>query len=158
MNPDPAAASPANTTDASVGIVVSDWHSEITDALLKEAVVTLERCGVEKEDIYVAHVPTAMELPFAARQMSIEQEPSAVILLGCSTQAEDPMFPYVGQTVCQSLTQLNLHGDIPYIFGVLLTPTLDDAKRLTVGPGNKGEESAEKALRMVNMMVGLVNS
>jgi len=158
MNPDPAAASPANTTDASVGIVVSDWHSEITSALLNEAMATLKRCGVEEEDIYVAHVPTAMELPFAARQMSIVQEPSTVILLGCSTQAEDPMFSYVGQSVVQSSTQLNLHSDIPYIFGILLTPTLEDAKRLSAGPGNKGTESAETALRMVNMMANLVNS
>ena len=158
MNPDPAAASPANTTDASIGIVVSDWHKEITNALLEEAIATLEHCGVDKEDSYVAHVPTAMELPFAARQMSIEQEPSAVIVLGCSTQADDPMFAYVGQTVSQSLTHLNLHSDIPYIFGVLLTPTLEDAKRLSSGQGNKGAESAETALRMVNMMYGLLNS
>ncbi len=158
MNPDPAAGSPANTTDASVGIVVSDWHSEITGALLEDALATLERCGVDREDIYVAHVPTAMELPFAARQMSIVQEPSAVVVLGCSTEDEDPMYRPVCESLTQSLTELNLHSDIPYIFGVLLTPTVGAARSLSDGSGNKGAECAENALRMVNMMARLVNS
>ncbi|MBQ0056909.1 MAG: 6,7-dimethyl-8-ribityllumazine synthase [Bacteroidales bacterium] len=158
MNPDPAAAEcPANSTDASVGIVVSDMHSEITGAMLNEAIEALKHCGVEQEDIYVAHVPTAMELTFAARQMSIVQEPSAVIMLGCASKADDLLFDSISQSVTHGATELNLHSDIPYIFGVLLTPTLAEAKALSEGDGNKGAECAISALKMVNMMANLVS-
>lgn len=158
MNPDPAAAEcPVNITDASIGIVVSDAHSEITGAMLSEAIETLQRCGVEQEDIYVAHVPTVMDLTFAARQMSIVQEPSAVIMLGCATQADDQLFACISQSVTHGATELNLHSDIPYIFGVSLTPTLAEAKAMSQGNGNQGAESAIAALRMVNMMANLVS-
>ena len=158
MNPDPAAAqAPQNVTDASVGIVVSDWHSEITSALLEETIRTLQQCGVEQEDIYVAHVPSVMGLTFAARQMSMVQEPSAVIMLGCATQADDQLYACISQSVTHGYTELNLHSEIPYIFGVLLTPTLAEAETMSRGDGNKGTESAITAIRMVNMMANLVS-
>jgi len=159
MNPDPVAAEcPANSTDASIGIVVADWHSEITSALLEAAVATLQQCGVEREDIYIAHVPGAMELPFAVRQMSIVKEPSAVIALGCVVKEDNPQYDCICKSVTQGLTELNLHSDIPFIFGVLTTATLDEAKTLATGNGNIGAESAETALKMVNMMAALINS
>lgn len=159
MNPDPVAAEcPANSTDASIGIVVSDWHSEITSALLEKAVAMLEQCGVANEDIFICHVPGAMELPFAVRQMSIVKEPSAVIALGCVVKEGNPQYDCICKSVTEGLTELNLHSDIPYIFGVLTTATLDEARTLATGDGNMGAESAETALKMVNMMAALINS
>ncbi|MCR5362633.1 MAG: 6,7-dimethyl-8-ribityllumazine synthase [Bacteroidales bacterium] len=155
MSPDPAAAArPANLEDATVGIVVSDWHSELTGAMLEAAISTLKRCGVENDDIFVAHVPTVMELTFAARQMSMVQEPKAVIMLGCSSQDEEPQFQSISRSIAHGFTELNLHSDIPYIFGVFLTSTLAEARYCCTA--SKGSECAEKVLNMVNMMANLV--
>ena len=94
MNPDPAAASPADLEGASIGIVVSDDHGEITSQVLQGAVDALkDKFGVEAEDIFVAHVPSVMELTFAARQMSVTQEPKAVIMLGYCEKTEDYISP-----------------------------------------------------------------
>lgn len=158
MKPDPAAAEcPANYTDASVGIVVSDWHSEITNSLLEAALATLKQCGVEEEDIYVAHVPGAMELTFAARQMSNVVEPSAVIVLGSVVREGNPQYDAICHSITHGITELNLHSDIPFIFGVLTTSTMEEARQLAAGTDNKGAECAETALKMVNMMAHLVN-
>ena len=158
MNPDPVAAEcPANSTDASIGIVVSDWNSEISNALLQQAVAKLNECGVEESDIYITHVPGAMELSFGARQMSIVMEPSAVIVLGSIVKEGNPQYDTICQSVTQGITHLNLHSDIPFIHGVLTTETLDEALKYAQAPENAGAESALAALKMVNMMANLVN-
>lgn len=159
MKADPAAADcPANSTDASIGIVVSDWNSEITNALLESAVSTLKQCGVEEADIYVSHVPGAMELTFGARQMSIVKEPSAVIVLGSVVKEGNPQFDCICQSVTRGITELNLHNDIPFVFGLMVTSTLEEAKQLIAGETNQGVECAQTALKMVNMMASLINS
>ena len=143
---DPVAADyTANSTDASIGIVVSEWQPEISNAL----------CGVMREDIYISHVPGAMELPFGARQMNNMMEPSAVIMIGSVVRENNPHYDIICQTLSRSITHLNLHGDIPFIFGVVTTDTLDDARRLT--QEGVGAQSALAALKMVNMMASLVN-
>ena len=153
---DPVAAEyAANSTDASIGIVVSDWQPEISNALLEQAMAKLKQCGVMEEDIYVSHVPGAMELPFGARQMNNVMEPSAVIMLGSITRQGNPLYDVICQTVSRGVTHLNLHGDIPFIFGVLTTDTLDEARQLA--QDGSGAQSALTALKMVNMMGNLVN-
>ncbi len=153
---DPVAAEcPANSTDASIGIVVSEWHPEICNALLDQAVKKLEQCGVMREDIYISHVPGAMELPFGARQMNNMMEPSAVIMIGSVVRENNPHYDIICQTLSRSITHLNLHGDIPFIFGVVTTDTLEDAQKLT--QEGVGAQSALAALKMVNMMASLVN-
>lgn len=159
MNPDPVAAEiPANITDASIGIVVSDWHREITGALLESALVTLKQCGVLEEDICISHVPGAMELTFAARQMSLVQESSAVIMLGCVIKDNNPQFDCICKSVTDGYTHLNLHGDSPYLFGVLTADTLEQAREYAAGKENQGAQCAKAALKMVNMMAKLINS
>ncbi|MCF0179344.1 MAG: 6,7-dimethyl-8-ribityllumazine synthase [Bacteroidales bacterium] len=157
MNSDPVAASnPANSTDASIGIVVSDWHSEITSAMLESAVATLKQCGVSEEDICISHVPGAMELTFAARQMSNVQESNAVIMLGCVVKEDNPQYESIIRSVTQGYTHLNLHGDSPYIFGILTVDTLEQAKKLVAGEENQGAQCARAALNMANMMAKLI--
>lgn len=159
MKGDPAATErPANSIDASIGIVVSDWHKEITHVLLESAIATLEQCGVERDDIYVAHVPGTMELPFAARQMSQIQEPSAVIVLDCITKEDNPLFEAMQLGVTNGITSLNVRSEIPYIFGVMVANNLEEARqRLARSEANAGTQSAISSLKMVNMMVSLVN-
>lgn len=158
----------ANSTDASIGIVVADWHQEISCALLGQVLTRLEQCGVAKEDICICHVPGAMELPFAARQMSQVQEPSAVIVLGCVTKFNAPSDPTGAQglnhqydVICQSVTQgitnLNLHSDIPFIFGVLMADNVEEARTLVKAGDGVGTDCANSALKMVDMMSKLVN-
>ena len=159
MNPDPVAAEiPANSTDASIGIVVSDWHREITSALLESALDTLKKCGVLEEDICISHVPGAMELTFAARQMSLVQESSAVIMLGCVVKENNPQYDCICKSVTDGYTHLNLHGDSPYLFGVITTDTLEQAKAFATGEENPGAQCAKAALKMVNMLAKLINS
>ncbi len=153
---DPVAAEcPANSTDASIGIVVSEWQPEICNALLEQAISKLEQCGVMREDIYVSHVPGAMELPFGARQMNNMMEPSAVIMIGSVVREGNPHYDIICQTLSRGITHLNLHGDIPFIFGVITADTLDEARRLT--QEGVGAQSALAALKMVNMMASMVN-
>ena len=159
MNSDPVAADiPANSTDASIGIVVSDWHKEITNAMLESAVKTLMQCGVMEEDIYISHVPRTMELTFAARQMNIVQEPSAVIMLGCVVKEGNPQYDCICKSITDGYTELNLHSEIPFLFGVLPCETLEIAKEYATGDENLGTQCAKAALKMVNMMAGLINS
>ena len=158
MNPDPVAAEcPVNSTDASIGIVVSDWQPEISIALLNQAVAKLKQCGVEEADIYISHVPGALELTFGARQMSNVMEPSAVIILGSIVREGNPQYDMICQSLTQGLTHLNLHGDVPFINGVLTTTTLDEARHYTSESENTGAQCAVAALKMVNMMATLVN-
>ena len=155
---DPVAAEcPANSTDASIGIVVSDWQPEISNALLEQAIAKIKQCGVDEQDIYVSHVPGAMELTFGARQMSLVMEPSAVIILGSVVRENNPMYDSICQSVTQGITHLNLHSDIPFIYGLLTTETSDEALRYANEHHNAGCTAALAALKMVNMMASLVN-
>ena len=157
MNPDPAAASPADLEGATIGIVVSDEHSELTSQMLEGALETLKQFGVETEDIFVAHVPSVLELTFAARQMSITQEPKAVIMLGYCCGPDEcpnptPQYHSAMQSVVHGYTELNLHSEIPYIFGVV---TALDTTAFPC-PKNIGSQCACKVQSMVNMMANLV--
>lgn len=157
MSPDPAAATcPATPSleDATIGIVVSDWHSELTSKMLESAIAELKRLGVENDDIFIAHVPSAMELVYAAKQMAIVQDPKAVIMIGCCTNDECSQYGIVAQSFAYGFSELNLHGDIPYINGVIFTPTIGEAQsRCTEA---KGVECVVKVSSMVNMMANLV--
>lgn len=159
MKSDPVATDiPANSTDASIGIVVSDWHRELTGAMLESAVKTLVQCGVMEEDIYISHVPRTMELTFAARQMNIVQEPSAVIMIGCVVKEDNPQYDCICKSVTDGYTHLNLHSEIPFVFGVLTCDNLEIAKACATQEDNLGAQCAKAALKMVNMMAGLINS
>ncbi len=146
-------------SSASVGVVVAEWNKEITEALLNGAISTLKQYGVADEDIFVARVPRAAELTFGARQMAIIKEPSAVIVLAAIVKDDTLDFDYICSSVTQGITELNLHNDIPFISGVLMTENLMQAKERAGGSlGNKGIECAESALKMVGMVASLVNS
>ena len=138
--------------DLSFGIVVADWNPEITHALLDGAISTLIKNGVDTEDIVVEHVPGSFELTFGAKLLADNPAFSAIICLGCVIQGETRHFDYICQSVTQGITQLNLDNDIPFIFGVLTTDNLEQAKDRAGGKhGNKGVEAAITAIKMAKL-------
>lgn len=131
------------------GIVVADWNSEVTLALLAGAVETLKRHGVTDDDIVIRHVPGSFELPLGAQWLAEYNDPDGVICLGCVIQGETPHFTYICQGVTQGITTLNLEYNIPFIFGVLTTNTHQQALDRAGGKhGNKGDEAAVAAIKM----------
>ncbi len=135
-----------------IGIVVSDWNREITEALLEAARNTLLRNGVRKEDILVRRVPGSFELPLGAQLLAESREPDAVICLGCVIQGETRHFDYICQGVTRGITDLNIRYGKPFIFGVLTTNNLEQARDRSGGKhGSKGDEAAVTALKMVHL-------
>jgi 6,7-dimethyl-8-ribityllumazine synthase len=143
---------PSRVPDASgmrFGIVVADWNSEVTHALLLGAEKTLMRHGVTDDDIIVRHVPGTFELTLGAQWMAEYEDLDGVICLGCVIQGETPHFTYICEGVTQGITQLNLDYNIPFIFGVLTTLNLQQALDRAGGRhGNKGDEAAVTAIKM----------
>ncbi len=138
--------------DMRFGIVVSDWNREITWNLLDGAVRILKKHGADDDNIIIEHVPGSFELPLAAQLTKENTDVDAIICLGCVIQGETPHFTYVCQGVTQGITQLNLKYDIPFIFGLLTTDTLQQAIDRSGGRhGNKGDEAALTAIRMVEL-------
>jgi 6,7-dimethyl-8-ribityllumazine synthase len=131
------------------GVVVSDWNNDVTWALLDGAIKTLKRHGVSDENIVVKHVPGSFELTLGAQFLAEYDDLDAVICLGCVIQGETPHFSYICQSVTQGITQLNLEYNIPFIFGVLTTLDLQQAKERSGGKhGNKGDEASITAIKM----------
>jgi len=143
---------PAAIPDGSqlrIGIVVSEWNEEITAALLEGTLNTLKKHGVSTENIFTRSVPGSFEIPYGARIVADLYSPDAVICLGCVIQGETRHFDYICQGVTHGITELNLDYNIPFIFGILTTDNLDQAKDRAGGKhGNKGDEAAITALKM----------
>jgi 6,7-dimethyl-8-ribityllumazine synthase len=131
------------------GIVVSDWNSEITKALLKGAVRTLKKHGTTTKNIVIKHVPGTFELTLGAQFLAEYDDLDGVICLGCVIQGETPHFSYICQGITQGITQLNLDYNLPFIFGVLTTNNHQQAADRAGGKhGNKGDEAAVTAIKM----------
>jgi 6,7-dimethyl-8-ribityllumazine synthase len=143
---------PNELPDASnmrVGILVSEWNSEITFRLRDGAFSTLVKNGVKPENIYIRYVPGSFELVYAASRMAKQLKPDAVIGLGCVVRGETPHFDYVCQGVTQGFSALNAQGEIPFIFGLLTTDTMQQSIDRAGGKhGNKGDECAVAAIKM----------
>ncbi|PMC07505.1 6,7-dimethyl-8-ribityllumazine synthase [Hoylesella timonensis] len=132
-----------------IGIVVSEWNSEITGALLDGAVSTLEKHGALPENIHMKTVPGSYELVYGAHQMVLNGGYDAVIILGCVIRGETPHFDYICQGVTNGIATLNSKSEIPIIFGLLTTNDLQQAKDRSGGKlGNKGDECAVVAIKM----------
>jgi 6,7-dimethyl-8-ribityllumazine synthase len=138
-----------DASDMRFGIVVSDWNREVTWSLLDGAVSTLRLHGTNDSNIVVKHVPGSFELTLGAQLLAEYDDLDAVICLGCVIQGETPHFTYICQGVSQGITQLNMEYNIPFIFGVLTTNTLQQALERAGGKhGNKGDEAAVTAIKM----------
>lgn len=139
--------------DMSFGIVVSDWNSEVTHALLKGAYETLTKHGAKEENIMVCHVPGSFELVYGSKKMAEELVVDAIIALGCVVRGGTPHFDYVCQGTTNGLARLNAdcEYDIPFVFGLLTTDDMQQALDRAGGiHGNKGTECAVTAIKMVD--------
>lgn len=131
------------------GIVVSDWNQEITLALLEGASGTLKKHGAAEKNIIIKHVPGSFELTLGGQFLAEYDDLDAIICLGCVIQGETPHFTYICQSVTYGITKLNLEYNIPFIFGVLTTLNLEQARDRAGGRlGNKGDEAAITAIKM----------
>jgi 6,7-dimethyl-8-ribityllumazine synthase len=134
------------------GVVVAEWNHEITSALAKGAFETLKKHGASDENILVKNVPGSFELPLGAQYFAELENVDAVILLGCVIQGETPHFDYICQGVTQGTMELNLKYNKPFVFGVLTTDNLQQAIDRAGGRhGNKGDEAAITAIKMVHL-------
>ena len=137
-------------SDKKFGILVSEWNSEITEALYSGAVETLLQNGASKENIIRKTVPGSYELTLGAQWLAKEKDIDAVICLGCVIQGETPHFDYICQAVANGITNVALKYDKPVIFGVLTTLTQQQALDRAGGKhGNKGDEASATAVKML---------
>ncbi len=140
-----------DATGMKFGIAVSEWNDKVTYALRDGAVATLIKHGVVAEDINVVTVPGSFELTLGA-QFLAQKNVDAVICLGCVIQGETPHFDYICQGVAYGITELNIKFNVPVIFGVLTTNTMQQAEDRAGGKhGNKGDEAAVTAIKMVQL-------
>ncbi|HSV89289.1 MAG TPA: 6,7-dimethyl-8-ribityllumazine synthase [Bacteroidales bacterium] len=141
-----------------MGIVVSEWNPEITGSLLQGAIDTLIKHGMKPDNILVHYVPGSFELPLGAAWLIEKLKPHAVICLGCVIQGETRHFEFICQAVSQGITHLGLNTKIPVIFGVLTPNDFQQAKDRAGGKhGNKGDEAAISAIKMVALKNRLYN-
>jgi 6,7-dimethyl-8-ribityllumazine synthase len=135
-----------------IAIVVSRFNEFITRRLLDGALDCLRRHGVDDGAIDVVWCPGAFEIPQVARKVAATPGCRAVICLGCVIRGETPHFEYVAGAAATGLGKLALESDIPVIFGVLTTDTLEQAiDRAGAKGGNKGWDAAMSALEMTDL-------
>ena len=141
-------------SDQKYAIVVADWNPQITHAMLRGAIETLELIGVKSENIHSIHVPGTFELTYASKQLLEQNKYNAIIAIGCVIQGDTPHFDYVCQSVTSGITELNLRNNrCPVVFGVLTTNTMQQALDRADGiHGNKGVEAATTAIKMANIV------
>ncbi|MBW7844170.1 MAG: 6,7-dimethyl-8-ribityllumazine synthase [Bacteroidia bacterium] len=134
----------------SIGIVVSEWNTEITNALKEGAIAFLKQAGVQSQNIKVQFVPGSFELTLGAQWMAQLENIDAVISLGCVIQGETKHFDFICDACANGITQVGLKFNKPVVFGVLTTNTMQQAIDRSGGKyGNKGTEAAETALKML---------
>ena len=139
-----------NGSGMRIGIVVSEWNSDITGSLFDGAVKTLVKNGVKKDDVIIITVPGSFELTMGAQFLCEDKSIDAVITLGCVIQGETRHFDFICDAVAHGVTNVSLKYNKPVIFGVLTPNTLQQAQDRAGGKhGNKGDEAAVTALKMV---------
>ena len=135
--------------DMCFGIVIAEKNPEIANGLLHGAVETLLENGAIIENIHVKTVPGCSELVYGAHQMTLRGYYDAVIVLGCLIKGETPHFQFICQGINYGIQHLNSKSEVPVIYGVLTTDSLEQAKERCGGAkGNKGSESAIDAIKM----------
>ncbi|WP_342539976.1 6,7-dimethyl-8-ribityllumazine synthase [Heyndrickxia sp. FSL K6-6286] len=139
-------------TGLKVGIVVGRFNEFITGKLLGGALDALKRHGVDEEDIQIAWVPGAFEIPFIAQKMAKSNKYDAIITLGTVIRGSTPHFDYVCNEAAKGIAAISLNTGIPVIFGVLTTDTIEQAiERAGTKAGNKGWDAAVSAIEMANL-------
>jgi 6,7-dimethyl-8-ribityllumazine synthase len=135
------------------GIVASRFNEFITNKLLAGALDALKRHGVAEDDMAVAWVPGAFEIPMIAKKMAESGKYDGVICVGAVIRGSTPHFDYVAAEVSKGVAQVGINTGVPTIFGVITTENIEQAiERAGTKAGNKGFEAAEAAIEMANLL------
>lgn len=136
-----------------VAIVVGRFHLDITQKLLDGAIERLLELGFDENQITTAWVPGAVEIPIATQRLARTGNFAAIICLGAVIYGETPHFDYVCQQVSMGCQQVALATDVPVIFGILTTNTIEQARDRTGGcKGNMGCYCADSAFELVSVL------
>lgn len=139
--------------DLKVAIVVSRFNDFITGRLLEGAKDTLIRHDVNEDNIDVAFVPGAFEIPLVAKKLASSGNYDAVITLGCVIRGATSHYDYVCNEVARGVSKVNDQTNVPVIFGILTTESIEQAvERAGTKAGNKGAEAAVSAIEMANLL------
>ncbi|MYL49577.1 6,7-dimethyl-8-ribityllumazine synthase [Halobacillus litoralis] len=140
-------------TGLKVGIVVGRFNDFITGKLYEGAVDAFKRHGIELNDVEVAYVPGAFEIPLVASKMANSGKYDAVVTLGAVIRGSTPHFDYVCNEAAKGVSQASQQSGIPVIFGVITTDTIEQAiERAGTKAGNKGWEAATAAIEMATLL------
>lgn len=139
-----------------IGIVAARFNDFIVSRLIGGCEDTLLRHGVRAEDISLAWVPGAFEIPIIASKMAKSGKFDAVIALGAVIRGSTSHYDYVCSEVSKGIANVSLNSDVPVLFGVLTTDSIEQAiERAGSKAGNKGSECAQGAIEMVNLIRAL---
>jgi len=143
----------ANGTDCKIAIVLSLFNEFIGQKLLEGALSTLKENGVNDDSIDLVKVPGAFELPVTAGKLASSNKYNAIICLGAVIKGGTPHFEYVSGAAANGILDVSLKYEIPVMFGVLTTNTVEQAMERSGGKdGNKGKDVALAALEMIDLM------
>ena len=136
-----------------IGIVAGRFNEFITSKLVAGAVDVLKRNDVSDDDIDVAWVPGAFEIPLITKKMAESKKYDAILALGAVIKGATPHFDYVCAEVSKGVAQISLHTGLPVMFGVLTTNNIEEAiERAGTKAGNKGVDAAFGALEMIDLI------
>lgn len=136
-----------------IGIVVGRFNEFITSKLVGGALDVLKRNDVSEENIDIAWVPGAFEIPLITKKLANTGKYDAIITLGAVIKGSTPHFDYVCAEVSKGVAQISLQNDLPVIFGVLTTNNIEEAiERAGTKAGNKGADAAFSAIEMINLI------
>lgn len=137
------------TSGLKLALVVSKYHDFVTDRLQAGALSALAAAGVHSDDVVIARVPGAFEIPAAARHLADTGQFDAIVCLGCLIRGATPHFEFIASAVAHGLSVGGGESGIPMTFGVLTTNSVEEAlERAGEGPSNKGWEAAAAAVEM----------
>jgi 6,7-dimethyl-8-ribityllumazine synthase len=135
------------------GLVVSRFNDFITERLLEGALDGLLRSGARDEDIEIVKVPGAFEIPLLAKKMAATGRYHAIICLGAVIRGATPHFDFVSAEVSKGIAVVSLESEVPVIFGIVTTDTIEQAiERAGTKAGNKGWSAAITAIEMANLI------
>ena len=136
-----------------IAIVAGRFNEFITSKLIGGALDVLKRNDVSEENIDIAWVPGAFEIPLIAKKLANTQKYDAIITLGAVIKGSTPHFDYVCSEVSKGVAQISLQSELPVIFGVLTTNNIEEAiERAGTKAGNKGANAAFSAIEMINLI------
>ena len=140
----------SKNSNLKIGIIVSEWNSDITNNLLLGTVDELKKNGLTEKNISVSWVPGSFELIYGCKVL-LKENFNAIIAIGCVIKGYTDHYEYICSSVSNGIMQLNIESDIPVIFCVLTDHNKTQSTERSGGKhGNKGTEAAIAAIKMAS--------